>query len=159
MLRNRMWFMHDGAPPHFSLAVRQFLNRKFANRWIGRGTQRPNHLWPARSPDLNPVDFFLWGQLKSLVYATPIQNEEDLRNRIIDGCERIRNTPGIFERVRQSMERRVEACIMAAGGHFSAVTVMLLFFFLVTIFFFVIIFLFGYYCFSFVSFAITQTVL
>ncbi|EZA55638.1 hypothetical protein X777_04330, partial [Ooceraea biroi] len=74
----------------------QFLNRKFANRWIGRGTQRPNHLWPARSPDLNPVDFFLWGQLKSLVYATPIQNEEDLRNRIIDGCERIRNTPGIF---------------------------------------------------------------
>ncbi|EZA59696.1 hypothetical protein X777_16395 [Ooceraea biroi] len=58
MLRNRMWFMHDGAPPHFSLTVRQFLNRKFANRWIGRGTQRPNHLWPARSPNLNPVDFF-----------------------------------------------------------------------------------------------------
>ncbi|EZA46903.1 hypothetical protein X777_01029 [Ooceraea biroi] len=76
-------------------------------------------LWPARSPDLNSVDFFLWGQLKSLVYATPIQNEEDLRNRIIDGYKRIRNTPGIFERVRQSMERRVEACIMTAGGHFQ----------------------------------------
>lgn len=60
----------------------------------------PNQLWHARSPDLNPVDFFLLGHLKSLVYTTPIQNEENLRNRIIDGYEKVRNTPGIFERIR-----------------------------------------------------------
>ena len=24
--------------------------------------------WPARSPDLNPCDYFLWGHLKSKVY-------------------------------------------------------------------------------------------
>jgi hypothetical protein len=120
MLRNRMWFMHDGAPAHFSLAARQFLNRTFANRWIGRGAEMPNQPWPPRCPDLNPLDFFLWGHLKSLIYtAAPIQNQEDLRNRIVAGCETIRNTPGIFERVRQSMRRRAEACIMAAGGHFQ----------------------------------------
>jgi hypothetical protein len=40
-----------------------------------------------------------------------------LRDRIVDGCHTIRNTPGIFERVRQSMRRRCKACILAQGGH------------------------------------------
>ena len=46
-------FMHDGAP-HFSRVARQFLNQHFANKWIGRGGPVA---WPARSPDLNPLDF------------------------------------------------------------------------------------------------------
>ena len=25
-------------------------------------------MWPPRSPDLNPCDYFLWGYLKSVVY-------------------------------------------------------------------------------------------
>ena len=78
----------------------------------------PNRQWPPRSPDLNPLDFFLWEHLKSLVYTTPIENLHDLRNRIVASRETIRNTPGIFERVRQSMGRRAEACIMGDGGHF-----------------------------------------
>ena len=41
-----MRFMHDGAPPHFSRVARQFLNRHFANKWIGRGDPVA---WPARS--------------------------------------------------------------------------------------------------------------
>uniref|UniRef100_A0A2H1V4P8 SFRICE_034143 n=1 Tax=Spodoptera frugiperda TaxID=7108 RepID=A0A2H1V4P8_SPOFR len=27
--------------------------------------------WPARSPDLTPMDFYLWGHMKSLVYNEP----------------------------------------------------------------------------------------
>jgi hypothetical protein len=52
------WFKHDGAPPHFSRNVQGILNRMYPNRWIGLGGL--GH-WPARSPDLNPLDFFLWG--------------------------------------------------------------------------------------------------
>ena len=44
---------------------------------------------PLRSPNLNPLDYFLWGHLKSLVYTTPIENENDLRNRIVVLCEAI----------------------------------------------------------------------
>lgn len=33
----RMHYMHDGAPAHFSRTAREFLNRRFGNRWIGRG--------------------------------------------------------------------------------------------------------------------------
>ena len=32
------YYQHDGAPPHFSQVVRQYLNHKFPNRWIGPGS-------------------------------------------------------------------------------------------------------------------------
>ena len=38
-------FQQDGAPPHFALAVRAYLNQRFPNRWIGRGSPRT---WPSR---------------------------------------------------------------------------------------------------------------
>lgn len=69
-VRQRMWFQHDGAPAHFGAAARQCLDHSFPHRWIGR---RGPVSWPARSPDLNPIDFFLWGYVKSLVYDTPVQ--------------------------------------------------------------------------------------
>ena len=116
MERFRMWYMHDGAPPHFSVVARQFLDENYHNRWIGRAGPHP---WPPRSPEMNPLDYFLWGHIKALVYKTPIQSEEDLRNRIINSCDIIKNTPGIFRRVRNSMMRRLDGCIEAEGGHFQ----------------------------------------
>lgn len=115
-IRSRMYFMHDGAPAHFSSTARDYLDDAYPNRWIGRGGPQS---WPPRSPDLNPLDYFFWGHLKSLVYTTPIESIEDLRNRISASCEIIGNTPGIFERTRQSMRRRIEACITVDGGHFQ----------------------------------------
>ena len=54
----------------------------YENRWIGRDV---TYALPTRSLDLNPLDFYLWGHLKTL-YTNPVENEEDLRNRIIEGC-------------------------------------------------------------------------
>jgi hypothetical protein len=53
-------FTHDGSPPHFSLFALRYLNR-----WIGGGGPVA---WPPLSPDLIPLDFYLWSPLKSLVY-------------------------------------------------------------------------------------------
>ena len=55
--------------------------------------------WPARSPDLNPLDFHFWGHWKSIVYATSIERAETPRNRIERGFRQIRETPGTMERV------------------------------------------------------------
>lgn len=33
---NQMWLQLDGAPPHFSLNVRQHINEHYPDRWIGR---------------------------------------------------------------------------------------------------------------------------
>jgi hypothetical protein len=53
-----VWYQQDGAPPHYSLRVREYLDEVFPNRWIGR---RGPMEWPARSPDLTPLDFFFEG--------------------------------------------------------------------------------------------------
>lgn len=115
--RQLMFFMHDGAPAHFSLSARRYLNQKFGLRWIGRGGPIA---WPPRSPDLNPLDFYLWGHLKSLVYSTPVDDVRTLHARIVAACQTVRTTPGIFfYRVRDSMRRRAVACIESQGGHFE----------------------------------------
>lgn len=112
--RVQMWYMHDGAPAHFHLRVRQQLTRVFHERWIGRGGPIP---WPARSPELNPLDFWLWGHLKTLVYAVPINDVDTLRERVVNVCDAIRQQPGVFQRMRESMRRRMEGCIAMDGGH------------------------------------------
>ncbi len=51
----RLTFQHDGAPPHYSRTVRNFLDETFPE-WIGR---RGTIEWPPRSSDMTPPDFFL----------------------------------------------------------------------------------------------------
>lgn len=115
-IQSDMWFMHDGAPAHFAITVRNFLNATYPARWIGRGGPVA---WPPRSPDLNPLDFFFWGHMKSLVYETPVDSAEDLVARIVVAADHINTTPGIFERVRQSFLRRCELCNDTRGRHFE----------------------------------------
>lgn len=112
----RMYYMHDGAPAHFSLVAREYLDRRFGNMWIGRGGPVP---WPARSPDLNPLDFSFWGFMKNEVYAVEIHNEEQLWIRIMESADRFRNNPGTFQRCRQSLRRRMEKCIEVQGQQFE----------------------------------------
>ncbi|KAJ4440493.1 hypothetical protein ANN_08634 [Periplaneta americana] len=106
-VHTRIWFQHDGAPAHFSLAVRQQQTATFGDRCIGYQGPVP---WPARSPDLNPLDFFLWEHLKTLVYATPVDQVNDFLPRIVDACNTIRITTGIFNML-QSMFRRCQYCL------------------------------------------------
>ena len=75
----RAWWFQDGAPAHRRIIVRDRLRHLFNNRVVGIGHAQE---WPARSPDLTPMDFFLWGYLKSKVYQTVPQNQNELRQRI-----------------------------------------------------------------------------
>ena len=79
---HKLWsirFQQDGAPAHFSTDVRQYLDNRFPNRWIGRGGAIR---WGPHSPDLTPLDFFLWGHVKSNIYQTPVKNLTELKRRI-----------------------------------------------------------------------------
>jgi hypothetical protein len=65
------------APTHFTLTYLMFvitLTIYFIHAsWIGRrGTE-----WPAYSPDLSRLDFFLWGHLKCRVYKNRPHNLQD----------------------------------------------------------------------------------
>ena len=64
-LSTTSYFPAGRCTPHWGLAVRQFLNDTFPDKWIGR---HGPILWPPRSPDITPLDFFLWGYAKDIVY-------------------------------------------------------------------------------------------
>ncbi|GFS62516.1 uncharacterized protein TNCV_1262951 [Trichonephila clavipes] len=85
-------------------------------RWIGHG--EPVH-WLTRYSDLSSLDYFLWGHLKNLVYATPFDSDENLVARISEATARVREIPGIFDRVRQSLHRHCHACITTSGRNFE----------------------------------------
>lgn len=114
-LRNRMWYQHDGAPPHTGRNVTAWLNNNFNERWIGRNGPVP---WPARSPDLNILDFFFWGSLKQLVYAEQINNVEQLQERINNAVQHIQLVTD-FAAVYNSLIERCQACIRVNGGIFE----------------------------------------
>jgi hypothetical protein len=78
-IATKIIFQQDGASSHRSKKVTEWLNKKFPNKWIGR---RSALEWVHRSPDLTPLDFFLWGYVKQKVYQEPIANLEDLREKI-----------------------------------------------------------------------------
>jgi hypothetical protein len=51
--------MHDGAPTHFDRVVRDHLNERFHEQWIGRGGPVS---WPPTSLDLTPL-IFIYGAI------------------------------------------------------------------------------------------------
>jgi len=83
--RGRTYLQHDGAPPHFSREVRNFLNYRFP----GRGGP---HNWPASSPDLSPLDYCVWGWMKELVYSVKVGTRDALLGRILDAADCIKNS-------------------------------------------------------------------
>lgn len=111
---DNVWFQQDGAPPHYSLTVRNHLDNTFPNRWIGR---RGAIEWPARSPDLAPPDYFLWGYLKNEIYFTKPSDLNELRMRIENVCARI--PPEMIERAVENFYFRLGHCQTINGQHFE----------------------------------------
>lgn len=106
-------YQQDGAPAHFSLIVRNWLDENMPN-WIGRGGPT---WWPPRSPDLTPLDFFLWPYIKNIVFYTEPDTMEELIQRIRDACLTI--TPQMLQNVQRNIITRLQACINVGGSHFE----------------------------------------
>ena len=75
--------------------------------------------WPPRSPDLTPCVFFLWGYLKSKVYATAPRDMNDLMQRITQEADAIKQNPRLGKRAVRDMIRRDRDCIEKNGRHVS----------------------------------------
>lgn len=111
--RANIIYQHDGCPAHFRITIRQMLDETYPNRWIGRGGPIP---WPARSPDLTPLDFCVWGHMKDLVYVTPVTSIEELRERITNAADQMRAT--ITSRITKTeVRKRIRTCIRNRGQH------------------------------------------
>ncbi|GFU67777.1 RNase H domain-containing protein [Trichonephila clavipes] len=74
-----LWFQQDGATYHTARATIDLLKDTFGDRLIPRfGPVN----WPPKSCDLTPLDYFLWGYVKSLVYADKPQTLDHLEDSI-----------------------------------------------------------------------------
>jgi len=62
----RTWFQQDGATSHTFNTSMPRVRELFPQKLISR---RGDKNWSPRSPDLNPMDFFLWGYLEFKVYV------------------------------------------------------------------------------------------
>jgi len=74
-------------------------------------------LWPLRSPDLTPSDYFLWGYLKGRVYQNESRTTDALKANITAEIQAV--TADVLARAFQNMARRVQSCMDANGGHFQ----------------------------------------
>lgn len=113
-VRRNMWFQLDGAPCHTARPVQNYLNIHFEDRWIGIGGTLT---FPPRSPDLTPLDFFLWGTLKQEVYKTKSNNIDHLREKILNACNIIRNADVIKKVTKKEIRQRFNLCLDHNGGY------------------------------------------
>lgn len=112
--RNLEWFQQDGCGPHNARVVRDYLDTRFPNSWMGTfGPVR----WPPRSPSLSPLDYYLWGHMKDVVYSTPTNNIDHLRLKILTAFESIQQ--GTLQKAVDRMTKRINLCIQNQGGHFE----------------------------------------
>ena len=108
----RKWWFQDGAPAHRLRAVTTRLQELFPNRVISLGQP---HEWPPRSPDLTPLDFFLWGYVKDRVYRQPPRNLRTLQQSITREIDALRRTRKVRAAVGSMMDR-ARLCIQLNGA-------------------------------------------
>ena len=74
-------------------------------------------LWPPNSPDLNPVDYKIWGILQERVYKTRIRDVNHLRQRLIEEWSKFDQS--IVDHAVEQWRARLKACVKNSGGHFE----------------------------------------
>ena len=110
--RDLQWFQQDGAPPHTALESRMWLEDKFGDHIVSYKT--PN-VWSPHSPDLSPLNHFLWGYCKNNVYHNKPATLEQLKTNITRHIRAI--TPATCAAVVDNFKRRIQVCLDQNGGH------------------------------------------
>ncbi|GFV83462.1 uncharacterized protein TNCV_3056091 [Trichonephila clavipes] len=106
-----LWSQQDSATCHTARATIDLLKDTFGDRLISRfGPVN----WPPRSCDLTPLDYFLWGYVKSLVYADKPQTLDHLEDNIRRVTADIR--PQMLEKVIENWTSRLDYIRASRGS-------------------------------------------
>ncbi|GFT50507.1 uncharacterized protein TNCV_551261 [Trichonephila clavipes] len=108
----KLWFQQDGAKCHTARATIYLLKGTFGDRLISRFG--PVNC-PPRSCDLTPLDYFLWGYVKSLVYAVKPQTLNHLEDNIRRVIADIR--PQMLEKVIENWTSILDYIRASRGSH------------------------------------------
>ncbi|GFV92015.1 histone-lysine N-methyltransferase SETMAR [Trichonephila clavipes] len=104
-------FQQDGATCHAARATIDLLKDTLRDRLISRfGPVN----WPPRFCDLTPLDYFLWGYVKSLIYAYKQQTLDHLEDNIRRVIADIRSQ--MLEKVIENWTSRLDYIRASRGS-------------------------------------------
>jgi hypothetical protein len=106
---DEVYFQQDGATCHTSNASMRVIESYFCDRLISK------NMWPPRSPDLTPPDFFLWGLLKGRVYSNKPRTIDVLKDAIRREVAAIIDVTLLD--VFDNLLTRIQKCLDARRGH------------------------------------------
>ena len=107
----RFWtFQQDFAPAHKATVVQDWCKANFPG-FITREE------WPPNSPDLNPLDYSIWGIMKAKVGAVRHPNLNSLRQALEKEWGTLDDD--MVSAAVEAFPKRLRACIKAKGGLFE----------------------------------------
>lgn len=103
-------FQQDWAPAHGAKSTIAYLEAKVKNYLT-------KDQWPSNSPDLNPLDFSVWGYIEERLRTRKITDLGVLKKALLKEWNDM--DPDYLRRTINSLPKRIQACIDADGGHFE----------------------------------------
>lgn len=108
---DRSWtFQQDSAPAHKAKLTQDFCEANFP-RFIRHDE------WPPSSPDLNPLDFAVWGLLEARACVNPHNSLASLKSALMRAWERISDSE--LAAITADFRKRLELCVKAKGDYFE----------------------------------------
>ena len=107
-----MWFHQDDATSHTANVTSNLLETKFGGRVISRNVPVG---WTPRPCDLTPLDYFLWGYVKSIVYSNKPATIDELRTNIERESAAV--SADLCLKIVKNWVQRLDICQRACGGH------------------------------------------
>lgn len=104
----KVMFVQDSAPAHGSKTVQTFLKREIP-------LFVPSNVWPSSSPDLNPCDYWLWGDVEKVSNSQPHNTVASLKTSI-KRAFRIIKEESVIKACR-AFRGRIQQVVDAEGGY------------------------------------------
>uniref|UniRef100_A0A914EKN8 Tc1-like transposase DDE domain-containing protein n=1 Tax=Acrobeloides nanus TaxID=290746 RepID=A0A914EKN8_9BILA len=114
----RHWcFQQDGAPSHKAEEVQNWIRDNFSDFIsVNISKKRPGQ-WPPNSPDLNPLDYAIWGILETAICGRKFRTIEELKAALQEAWERI--DLNVLASSVDHWRKRLRACVQANRGYFE----------------------------------------
>ena len=107
----RYVFMQDGAPSHCSEETQAWIAQNFPLYWAA-------DMWPPYSPDLNPLDYNIWGYVESRACATPHSSISALQQSVNKAWAELLTVDHV-KKTCNAFPDRIRKMIAAKGNTFE----------------------------------------
>ena len=102
---------------HTAEATLDVLRPVFEDRII---SHRADVVWPPRSCDLTPLDYYLWGAVKDKCYADKPEIIDALKGNIREAIGEMQLHT--IDNVLKNWTDRVDYCMASQGNHLNEIT-------------------------------------